>query len=93
VSWTAPAERSGDGAFERARRVEVSTRVERAKAVSRVACHRSPKRLVPRLPFVFDRRVFGSVLFGHRELGHEAGEQQNQISFRAYVTTKNNGWR
>src|SRR6478736_2454702 len=43
ASWTAPAERSGDGAFERAKRVEFSTRAVRAKAVSRSACHRSPK--------------------------------------------------
>jgi len=34
---------SGDGALERARRVENSTRVVRAKAVSRFPCHRSPK--------------------------------------------------
>ena len=44
------------------------------------------ERRVPRLPFLFDRRVFGGVLVGqgrlaHRELGGEAGEQQNQISF------------
>jgi hypothetical protein len=39
---------------------------------------------VPRLPFLFDRRVFGGVLFSqgrftHRDLGREAGEQDNQI--------------
>jgi hypothetical protein len=41
------------------------------------------ERRVPRLPFLFDRRVFGGVLFGQgrfaqRDLGREAGEQQNQ---------------
>ena len=34
---------SGDGAFERAMTIEQSTRLVRAKAVSRRACHRSPR--------------------------------------------------
>jgi hydrogenase maturation protein HypF len=38
ASWTAPAERSGDGALERADEVELSE-----KAASRFACRRSPK--------------------------------------------------
>jgi hydrogenase maturation protein HypF len=38
MSWTAPAERSGDGALEHAKHDAPS-----AKAVSRYACHRSPK--------------------------------------------------
>lgn len=38
------------------------------------------ERRVPRLPFLFDRSVFGGVLFGQgsfaqRDLGREAGEQ------------------
>ena len=43
--WTAPAERSGDGAFGRARgyRIEGNFPCVR-KAVSRCACHRSPRR-------------------------------------------------
>jgi hypothetical protein len=37
----------------------------------------------------FDRRVFGGVLFGQgrlaqRDLGREAGEQQQQISFHVH---------
>ena len=46
-SWSAPAERSGDGAFERAIMIEQSTRLVRAKAVSRCACHRSSRRASP----------------------------------------------
>jgi hypothetical protein len=38
---------------------------------------------------LFDRRVFGGVLFGQgrlaqRDLGREAGEQHNQISFHVH---------
>lgn len=48
------------------------------------------ERRVPRLPFLFDRRVFGGVLFGQgrfaqRDLGREAGEQQNQTSLHVHV--------
>ena len=43
-SWSAPAERSGDGAFERAEIVRSGRRFSCVpKAVSRCACHRSPK--------------------------------------------------
>ena len=38
---------SGDGAFGRARMIEPATRLVRAKAVSRCACHRSPRRASP----------------------------------------------
>jgi len=40
--WSAPAERSGDGAFGHAGRPGASA-AARAKAVSRFACHRTPK--------------------------------------------------
>ena len=40
--WTAPAERSGDGAFERTVRFTISTRLARAKAAWRCASRRSP---------------------------------------------------
>ena len=36
---------SGDGAFERTRRLGMTSIVARTKAVSRCACHRSPKYL------------------------------------------------
>jgi hypothetical protein len=41
--WTAPAERSGDGAFAWSGAVRLSKLLP--KAVSRFACHRSPKWL------------------------------------------------
>jgi len=46
------------------------------------------ERRVSRLPFLFDCRVFGGVLFGQgrfgqRDPGREASEQQNQILFHA----------
>jgi hypothetical protein len=43
ASWTAPAERSDDGAFARARRNQNKRATfVRTKAVSRFTCHRSP---------------------------------------------------
>ncbi len=56
------------------------------------------ERRVPRLPFLFDRRVFGGVLFGQerfaqRDLGREASEEKNQIWFHVYVTTKRSAQR
>jgi len=42
ASWTAPAERSGDGAFARTERSRPIKALFRAKAVSRSACHRTP---------------------------------------------------
>ena len=42
--WSAPAERSGDGAL-----AGPKPRAERAKAGSRFACPRTPKRLQPQL--------------------------------------------
>ena len=43
TSWRAPAERSGDGAFERAKRNFRQKLSGRTKAVSCSACHRSPR--------------------------------------------------
>jgi hypothetical protein len=43
ASWIAAAERSGDTAFARTRRIKCSTRIERAKAAWRFASRRSPK--------------------------------------------------
>ena len=40
--WTAPAERSGDGALVRERHGLIPTRLVRAQAVSRFAGHRRP---------------------------------------------------
>lgn len=44
------------------------------------------ERRVPRLPFPFDRRVFGDVLFGQgkfaqRDPGRESGEQGKHFLF------------
>ncbi len=51
VLWSAPAERSGDGAF-RARKNATPAHnfFDRGKAVSRSACHRTPYKISPRFP-------------------------------------------
>ena len=55
MAWTAPAERSGNGAFGRTMSFEIKDWFVRAKAVSRFACHRSPKSdFPPRLALAFD---------------------------------------
>ncbi len=54
---------SGDGAFGRTVRMKLSTNLVRAKAVSRCACHRSPRcwrfpESNPLAPFLYKRKSF-----------------------------------
>jgi len=60
-AWTAPAVRHGDGAFRRTKAVEPPRRGGRAKAVSRSACHRSPRWL----PVSFDYSLPANPLLYH----------------------------
>ena len=72
--WIAPAKRSNDGAFStQSSRIKWGSirEAERRKAVSRCACHRSPKKCRYRLALVYSSFGFHHSFVLHRQSGSD----------------------